>query len=338
MLAILYALGVFLADLFKSRSRLEAENLFLRHQLNLALRQKPHRIRLRGSDRALLVWMARLWPSLLDTIQVVQPETILRWHRAGVRAFWRWKSRNRAGRPRIDRELRELIRRMSMENSLWGASRIHGELLKLGYEVAQSTVSKYMARGGKPPSQSWKTFLRNHAEAIAAIDMCIVPTLSFERLFAFLVLGHGRRQLLWFEVTRHPTAAWLARQITEAFPWASAPAYLVRDNDRAYGHVVTTRVTAMGIRDRPISPGSPWQNGIAERLIGTLRCECLDHMVIFGEAHLRRILSAYAVYYNQTRTHLALNKDCPLQRPIQRLGSVAATPVLAGLHHQYLRI
>ena len=173
----------------------------------------------------------------------------------------------------------------------------HGELLKLGYEVAQSTVSKYMARGGKPPSQSWKTFLRNHAEAIAAIDMCIVPTLSFERLFAFLVLGHGRRQLLWFEVTRHPTAAWLARQITEAFPWASAPAYLVRDNDRAYGHVFTTRVTAMGIRDRPISPGSPWQNGIAERLIGTLRCECLDHMVILGEAHLRRILSAYAVFW-----------------------------------------
>src|SRR5262249_46517793 len=155
--------------------------------------------------------------------------------------------------------------------------------LKLGYEVAQSTVSKYMVRGGRPPSQSWKTFLRNHAEAIAAIDMCLVPTLSFERLFAFLVLSHGRRQLLWFEVSRHLTAAWLARQITEAFPWASAPAYLVRDNDRAYGHVFTTRVAAMGIRDRPISPGSPWQNGIAERLIGTLRRECLDHMVIFGE-------------------------------------------------------
>jgi transposase InsO family protein len=338
MLAILYALGMFVADLFKSRSRLEAENLFLRHQLTLALRQKPPRVRLRGSDRALLVWMVRLWPSLLDTVQVVQPETILRWHRAGVRAFWRWRSRNRAGRPKIDRELRELIQRMSMENALWGASRIHGELLKLGYEVAQSTVSKYMARGGRPPSQSWKTFLRNHAEAIAAIDMCMVPTLSFERLFAFLVLGHGRRQLLWFEVTRHPTAAWLARQITEAFPWASAPAYLVRDNDWAYGHVFTSRVAAMGIRDRPISPGSPWQNGVAERLIGTLRRECLNHMVIFGEAHLRRILSAYAVYYNHTRTHLALNKDCPLERPIQQLGSVAAIPVLAGLHHQYVRI
>jgi transposase InsO family protein len=332
MLAILYAIGMFVADLFKSRSRLEAENVFLRHQLTLALRQKSPRMRLRGSDRALLVWMVRLWPSLLDAVHVVQPETILRWHRAGVRAFWRLRSRNRAGRPRIGRELRELIRRMSMENALWGASRIHGELLKLGYEVAQSTVSKYMARGGRPPSQSWKTFLRNHAEAIAAIDMCIVPTLTFERLFAFLVLGHSRRQLLWFEVTRHPTAAWLARQITEAFPWASA------DNDRAYGQVFTSRVTAMGIRDRPISPGSPWQNGIAERLIGTLRRECLSHMVIFGEAHLRRILSAYAVYYNQTRTHLALNKDCPLQRPIQRFGSVAAIPVLAGLHHQYTRI
>jgi transposase InsO family protein len=338
MLAILYALGMFVADLFKSRSRLEAENLFLRHQLSLALQQKPPRIRLRDSDRALLVWMVRLWPNLLDAVQIVQPETILRWHRAGVRAFWRWKSRNRAGRPMIDRKLRALIRRMSIENALWGASRIHGELLKLGYEVAQSTVSKYMTRGGRPPSQSWKTFLRNHAEAIAAIDMCIVPTLSFERLFVFLVLGHGRRRLLWFEVTRHPTAAWLARQITEAFPWASAPAYLLRDNDRAYGRVFTARVTAMGIRDRPISPGSPWQNGIAERLIGTLRRECLDHLVIFGAAHLRRILTAYAAYYNQTRTHLALNKDCPLERPIQRFGIIAATPVLAGLHHQYVRI
>ena len=338
MLAILYALGMFVADLFKSHCRLEAENLFLRHQLTLALRRKRPRIRLRGSDRALLVWMIQLWPSLLDAVQVVQPETILRWHRAGVRAFWRWKSRSRAGRPKIDRELRELIRRMSMDNALWGASRIHGELLKLGYEVAQSTVSKYLARGGKPPSQSWKTFLRNHTEAIAAIDMCVVPTLSFERLFAFLVLGHGRRQLLWFEITRHPTALWLARQITEAFPWASAPAYLVRDNDRAYGQIFTSRVIAMGIRDRPISPGSPWQNGIAERLIGTLRRECLDHMVIFGEEHLRRILSVYAVYYNQTRTHLALNKDCPLERPIQRFGSVVAIPVLAGLHHQYARI
>src|SRR6476646_8350228 len=187
MFAILHALGMFVADLFKSRSRLEAENLLLRHQLTITLRQAPPRLRLRGSDRALLIWMTRLWPSLLGAVQVVQPETILRWHRAGFKMFWRWKSRNRAGRPRIERGLRDLIGRMCRENPLWGASRIHGELLMLGFEVAQSTVSKYMTRGRRPPSQTWKTFLRNHAEAIAAIDLCIVPTVTFERLFAFLV-------------------------------------------------------------------------------------------------------------------------------------------------------
>jgi transposase InsO family protein len=324
--------------LFKSRSRLEAGNLFLRHQLAIALRRAPPRFRLRGGDRVLLIWMTRLWPSLIGAVQVVQPETILRWHRAGFKVFWRWKSRKRAGRPQIDRGLRDLIRRMSRENALWGASRIHGELLMLGFEVAQSTVSKYMVRPSKPPSQSWKTFLRNHTQAIAAIDLCVVPTLTFDRLFAFLVLGHGRRQLLWIEVTRHPTAEWLARQITEAFPWTSAPVYLVRDNDRAYGHVFTSRVKAMGIRDRPISPGSPWQNGYAERLIGTLRRECLDRMLIFGESHLRRVLASYMTYYNQTRTHLALQKDAPLRRAVQRFGVVVAIPILAGLHHQYVRI
>jgi transposase InsO family protein len=223
---------------------------------------------------------------------------------------------------------------MSRENSLWGASRIHGELLMLGFQVAQSTVSKYMVRPLKPASQSWKTFLQNHAQAIAAIDMCIVPTVTLDLLFAVLVLGHGRRQLLWCEVTRHPTAEWLARQITEAFPWASAPAYLVRDNDRAYGHVFTSRVKAMGIRDRPISPGSPWQNGIAERLIGTVRRECLDRILIFGESHLRRVPASYTAYYNQTRTHLALQKDAPLRRAVQRSGAIVAIPILAGLHHQ----
>jgi hypothetical protein len=218
MFAILHALGMFVVDLFKSRTRLEAENLFLRHQLTIALRQAPSRLRLRGSDRALLIGITRLWPSLLGMTQLVQPETILRWHRAGFKGFWRWKSRNRAGRPQINRGLRDLIQRMSKENPQWGASRIHGELLMLGFEVAQSTVSKYMVRDGTPPSQSWKTFLQNHAEAIAAIDLCVVPTLTFDRLFAFLVLGYGRRQLLWVEMTRHPTAEWLARQITEPFP------------------------------------------------------------------------------------------------------------------------
>jgi transposase InsO family protein len=312
--------------------------LFLRHQLHIALLRAPPRPRLNRSDRALLVLMTLLWPSLLDMAQVVKPETILRWHRSGFKAFWRWKSRNRAGRPKVDRELRDLIRRMSAENPLWGAPRIHGELLMLGFEVAQSTVSKYMVRGRRPPSQSWKTFLQNHADGIAAIDMCVVPTLTFERLFAFLVLAHGRRQVVWFGVTRHPTTEWLAQQITEAFPWASVPTYLVRDNDGAYGHVFLRRVMAMGIRDRPISPRSPWQNGHMERLIGTLRRECLDRVLIFGEARLRQVLTLYVSYYNDSRTHLALRKNTPLGRAVQRYGTIAATPVLSGLHHRYARI
>jgi transposase InsO family protein len=338
MLAVLYSLGMLFIDLFKSRRRLEVENLLLRHQLSVALRRTPSRLRLSGCDRALLVWMTRLWPSLLGVTKVVEPETILRWHRAGFKAFWRWKSRKRAGRPKVDRGLRHLIRQMSRENPTWGAPRIHGELMMLGFEVAQSTVSKYMPQGRGPRSQGWKTFLHNQAQAIAAIDLCVVPTLSFDRLFAFLVLGHGRRQLLWFAVTRHPTAEWLARQVTEAFPWASAPTYLIRDNDRAYGHTFSSRVRAMGIRDRPISPGSPWQNGYVERLIGTVRRECLDRVLILGEAHLRRILSSYAAYYNEVRPHSALGKDAPLRRPVQRSGVIVAIPILSGLHHHYVRI
>jgi len=226
---------------------------------------------------------------------------------------------------------------MSKENPLWGAPRIHGELLKLGFEIAESTVSKYLIRHRGPPSQNWRTFLRNHADAIAGIDLCVVPPLAFECLFAFIVVGHGRRQLLWFAVTRHPTAEWLAQQIVEAFPWNTAPTYLVRDNDGAYGQAFTSRVRAMGIRDRPISPRSHGQNPYVERLIGTLRRDCLDHVLIF-ERHLRRVLTFYSLYYNETRTHLGLAKDAPLRRAVQRSGTIIITPILCGLHHRYARI
>jgi transposase InsO family protein len=215
---------------------------------------------------------------------------------------------------------------MSKENPLWGAPRIHGEQLKLGFEVAESTVSKYMIGRRGPPSQSLRTFLRNHADAIGAIDQCVVPT------------GHERRQLLWFAVTRNPSAEWLAQQMAEAFPWNMAPTYLVRDNDRAYGQAFQRRIRAMGIRDRPISPRSPWQNPYAERLIGTLRRECLDHILIVGERHLRRMLASYSSYYNESRTHLALEKDAPLRRAIQRCGAIITTPILSGLQHRYVRI
>jgi transposase InsO family protein len=338
MRVVLTLIGALVANLFKSPHRLEVENLFLRHQLSIALRRAPHRVHLRGCDRALLVWLTWFWPSLLGLSRVVQPETILRWHRAGFRAYWRWKSRGQPGRPKVSRELRELVRRMNKDNPLWGAPRIHGELLKLGFTIAESTVSKYMVKHRGPPSQTWRTFLRNHAEAIAAIDLCVVPTVTFECLFAFLVVGHGRRQLIWFAVTRHPTAEWLGQQIVEAFPWDTAPRYLIRDNDGAYGQAFTNRVRTMGIRDRPIAPRSPWQNPYVERLIGTLRRDCLDHVLIFGERHLRRILTLYSVYYNETRTHLGLGKDAPQPRPIQRCGTLLATPILSGLHNRYSRI
>ncbi|MFL6796559.1 MAG: integrase core domain-containing protein [Xanthobacteraceae bacterium] len=337
MLALLQLVFALVVNPFKSQRRLEIENLYLRHQLNIALR-RARRFRLCGTDRALLVWMTRRWPDLLDLSRVVRPETILRWHRVGFRAYWRWKSRNQVGRPKISSELRQLIRQLSRENRLWGAPRIHGELLKLGFEVAESTVSKYMIRHREPPSQSWRTFLRNHADAIAAIDLCVVHTVGFERLFALIIMAHGRRQLLWFAVTRHPTAEWLAQQIIEAFPWDTAPAFLVRDNDGSYGPVFMARLRSMGIRDRPTTPRSPWQNPYVERLIGTLRRECLDHVLIFGEWHLRQLLRSYFRYYNETRTHLGLDKDTPLPRPAKRSGTIVSTPILSGLHHCYARI
>ena len=242
----------------------------------------------------------------------------------GLSPDWRWKSRSRGGRPKVPVEIRRLIREMSLANRLWGAPRIHGELLKLGLEVAQSTVAKYMVKGGRGRSQTWKTFLRNHAAGIAAMDFLVVPTVDFKSLFVLVILRHQRRRLISLSVTANPTAEWIARQITEVFPWNDVPDYLIRDRDGSYGHAVTRRLTAMGIRDHPTAPRSPWQNGHAERLIGSIRRECLDHIVVFGDAHLRRILAAYAGYYNDLRTHLSLDKDSPGHRPIQRLGQLAA--------------
>ena len=224
------------------------------------------------------------------------------------------------------------------KDRLWGAPRIHGELLKLGIEVAQSTVAKYMARSGRGRSQTWKTFLHNHSSGIGAMDFLIVPTVGFRLLFVLVILRHERRRLISLSVTDHPTAEWIARQITDAFPWDEAPDYMVRDRDKCYGHAVTKRLAAMGIRDHPIAPRSPWQNGHAERLIGSIRRECLDHIVVFGGPHLRRILAAYAGYYNELRTHLSLGKDSPGHRPVQRFGQLATRPILGGLHHQYCRI
>jgi transposase InsO family protein len=226
---------------------------------------------------------------------------------------------------------------MSIENPLWGAPRIHGELLKLGFAVAQSSVAKYMVKRRGPPSQGWRTFLRNHAPDIAAMDLFVAPTIGFDLLYAFVIVRLDRRDLVWINVTANPTAEWIARQITEAFPWDDAPQYLIRDRDRVYGAIVTRRLRAMGIRDKPTAP-TPWQNGFAERLIGSIRRECVDHFIIVGEAHLRRILRDYARYYNHIRTHRSLDKDAPVSCPVQRNGTINSRAILGGLHHHYVRV
>src|SRR5712664_476126 len=304
-----------LASPFKSKLRLEAENAVLRHQLNVLRRRLHGRVRLTNHDRWFFILLYRWFPSILQVLTIIRPETLVRWHRAGFRCYWRWKSRPLGGRPQIETKLRVLIRRMSMENPLWGAPRIHGELLKLGFEVAQSSVAKYMVKRRAPPSQGWRTFLRNHAPDIAAMDLFVVPTIGFDLLYAFVIVRLHRRDLVWINVTANPTSEWVARQITEAFPWNEAR-----------------------IQDKPTAPASPWQNGFAERLIGSIRRECLDHVIVWGEPHLRRILRSYANYYDNMRTHRSLNKDAPISRSIQRTGIISSRRILGGLHHHYVRV
>jgi transposase InsO family protein len=338
MIALICFVLTVLVSPFKSKSRLEAENAALRHQVVVLRRMVHGRVRLTNSDRLFFIQLYRWLPSVLKVITVIRPETLVRWHRGGFRHYWRWKSGSFGGRPQIETDLRALIRQMSIENPLWGAPRIHGELLKLGFEVAQSSVAKYMVKRRGPPSQGWRTFLRNHALEIAAMDLFVVPTIGFDLLYALIIIRLDRRDLVWINVTTNPTAEWIARQITEAFPWSEAPRYLIRDRDRIYGIIVTSRLHAMGIRDKPIAPASPWQNSFAERLIGSIRRECVDHIVVLGEAHLRRILRTYACYYNKIRTHRSLDKDAPVSRPVQQTGSIKSHPILGGLHHHYVRV
>jgi putative transposase len=338
MLKHVHSIVAAIARRFRSRAVLELENLALRHQLHVLRRQRPGRLRLFAIDRLLWVWLYRWWPRCLDTMVLVKPATVVQWHRQGFRLFWRWRSRS--GRPSVDREIRKLIRDISGANPLWGAPRIHGELLKLGIEISQATVAKYMVRRRGTPSPTWRSFLRNQAAGIAAIDMFVVASASFRLLYVMIVLNHDRRRIVRFDVTRNPTAGWLARQITEAFPWDTAPRYLLRDRDSSYGQDFRKQVDAMGITEVVSAARSPWQNAYVERVIGSIRRECLDYILIFNERHLRRVLSSYADYYHRSRTHLSLDKDCPDPRPVMppRIGRVIAFPQVSGLHHRYERL
>jgi transposase InsO family protein len=271
---------------------------------------------------------------------IVQPQTVVRWHQAGFRLFWRWKSRCRTGRAPTDRDLIELIRRMWQANPTWGSPRIRAELAKLGLQVSAATVRKYRPKGERgPPSQTWRAFLRHHTKQLIAVDFFTVPTVTFRILFVFVVLAHDRRKVLHFAVTEAPSAAWAGQQIVYAFPFETPPKYLLRDRDGTYGAEFTKRVTALGIEETPIAPRAPWQNPYVERLIGTLRRECLDHVIVMGERHLQVVLESYFKYYHRSRPHRSLTQDSPVPRPVQtpEQGRVVAFPQVGGLHHLYTR-
>ena len=256
---------------FRTRAVLQLEIVALRHQINVLRRSQHGRVRLRAADRLFWTWLLRLWSGWRSALVIVKPETVIAWHRQGFRLYWSWKSRHgQPGRPELAKETRELIRRMSLANPLWGAPRIHGELLKLGLVLSQATVAKYMVRTRKPPSQTWRSFLNNHASQFASTDFFVVPTVTFRLLYVFIVLAHQRRQVIHFNVTTHPSSEWTARQIAEAFPWGSAPRYLLHDRDSIYAGRFHDQVGEMGIREVLTAPRSPWQSPYVERLIGSI--------------------------------------------------------------------
>ena len=338
---MIYVIGLwtFLRAVLFGSAAIALENLALRHQL-LVLQRSVGRPRLSRWDRIFWVWLSRLWAGWRTTLVIVRPATVLAWHRQGFRLYWRWKSRpNPVGRPRLDAELRTLIRRMARENPTWGRRRIQAELALLGYAVAELTVAKYMHRTSPRPSPTWRVFLTAHARDIVAVDFFLVPTLTFRLLFVFVVLRHERRELLHINVTDHPSAVWTAQQIIAAFPDDSAPKFLLRDRDAIYGEEFARRVKRMGIHEVRIAPRAPWQNPFVERVIGSLRRECLDHFLILSEPHLRRLLRAYVAYYNTARPHQSLDNNSPQPREVHppEFGRVVSIPQVGGLHHLYQR-
>jgi putative transposase len=336
MLHLLYVLLATARSSLKPQRELVLENLALRQQLAIVQR-KTKRPRLTQADRAFWVALCSLWPDWHNALILVKPQTVIGWHRKGFKLYWTWKSRHRGGPPPIDAELRTLIRRIASENPTWGAPRIHGELLMLGFDVAQATVSRYMARRRKPPSQNWRSFLQNHSQDLVSIGFFVVPTATFRILYVFL--EHERRRIVHFNVTEGPSAQWTGQQLVNAFPDDSAPKYIIRDRDKIYGANFVRRVRTMGIEQALTAPQSPWQNPYCERVIGTLRRDCLDHVIVLAEQHLRRILRKYLEYYHGSRTHLALGKDAPKPRERESIdgGKVVALPMVGGLHHRYTR-
>jgi putative transposase len=335
MITLLLRLLRVLPFLCGGHRQLALENLALNHQVAV-YKRTVGRPRLRAADRLFWVGLTRVWAGWRQSLVFVTPDTVVRWQRRRFRKHWAMISRRRrVGRPSVDPEIIALVRTMAAANPLWGAPRIHGELLKLGIEVAERTVSRLIPKRPLPPSQTWRTFLTNHVRDLVSIDFFTVPT----ALFVLVVLAHHRRRVLHFNVTEHPTAAWTAQQIVDSFPDDTAPAYLLRDRDAIYGDSFRQRVKGMRIQEVLSAARSPWQNPFAERLIGSIRHDCLDHVIVLSERHLRHVLTSYFSYYHRTRTHLSLTKDAPDGRPVEppELGKVIAIREVGGLHHRYVR-
>ncbi|MCA9551710.1 MAG: integrase core domain-containing protein [Myxococcales bacterium] len=335
-------LGGIARDLLLPRAELLAENLALRQQLAI-LKQSSPRPSLRASDRYFWNALSRLWPGWRRVLVVVQPQTVIRWHRMGFRAYWR--RRSKAGRPATRTGLRAHNRRMASENPTWGAPRIHAELQKLGFKVAERTVRRYLAKLKRPnPSerqrQSWRNFLANHRDGIVAMDFVAVPTATFRTLYLWFAIEHGRRSILHFGVTDRPHAEWVDQHLRETFPFETRHEYLISDNDPVFQRGVPATIRALGLEHKKITPRSPWQNGVAERMAGTFRRELLDHVIVLNEQHLYRLVAEYVAYYNNDRCHLSLDKDAPVPRPTERGppdADIVALPRVGGLHHRYTR-
>ncbi len=339
MITLLLHLLRLLPFLCGGHRRFAIENLALRQQLAVYKRTAP-RPRLRMTDRLLWVVLAKVWTGWRQALVIVAPATVLRWQRRRFREHWtRLSGRPTGGRPPVNAQIKALVIRMAAANPLWGAPRIHGEILKLGIHVAERTVSRLLPKRHTQPSQTWRTFLTNHVRDLVSIDFFTVPTARLRVLFVLVVLAHHRRRVVHFNVTEHPTAHWTAQQIVDAFPEDSAPSYLLRDRDSVYGHVFRQRVKGIGNDEILTAPQSPWQNPFAERLIGSIRRECLDHVLVLGERHLRRTLTRYFAYYHEARTHLSLDKDAPNGRSVERpeRGRVISIREVGGLHHRYVR-
>ena len=336
MITLLLHLLRLLPVLCGGQQQLALENLALHHQLAV-YKKTAARPKLRSSDRLFWAWLSRMWTGRRGALVIVAPETVLRWQRRRFREHWpKLSGRPIGGRPPVSAEIKALVARLATANPLWGAPRIHGEFLKLGIDVAERTVSRLLPKRGTPPSQTWRTFLTNHVRDLVSIDFFTVPTARLRVLFVLVVLAHHRRRVVHFNVTEHPTAHWTAQQIVDAFP---APPYLLRDRDQVYGQQFRHRVKGMRIAEVLTAPHSPWQNPFAERLIGSIRRECLNHVLVLGESHLRRILARYFSYYHRAHTHLALDKDAPDVRPVELsdAGRIVEIPEVGGLHHRYLR-